>query len=87
MLAAPLFAYAASDSVDPGRTASERRDADECFAWTRANTGVDPVAEATRPAHESPLDPYERPSARRERFSRGYLACLASRGYGAEGAL
>jgi hypothetical protein len=55
--------------------------AERCFAWTRDNTGVDPVAEASAPAVQSPEGPYEPPSQRSARFSRGYQACLASEGY------
>lgn len=54
---------------------------ERCFAWTRDNTGVDPIAEARAPAVEAPLAPYEPPSQRSARFSRGYQACLASEGY------
>jgi hypothetical protein len=54
---------------------------EECFAWTREATGIDPAAEAARPVAPSSQEPREPRSERSARFSRGVAACLASVGY------
>ena len=71
-----VLAIAAAVALGVGGAPAER-----CFAWTRGATGVDPVAEASRPAAQSPLLPRETPAERSTRFGRAYDACLASVGY------
>lgn len=70
------LALAAGAALAVGGAPSER-----CFAWARGATGVDPVAEASRPVVPSPLMPPETPADRTARFGRAYDACLASVGY------
>lgn len=71
-----VLAMAAGAVLGVGGAPSER-----CFAWARGATGVDPVAEASRPAVPSSLLPPETPAERTTRFGRAYDACLASVGY------